>query len=315
MENLIMAQAPLSDDVLLDTLRVYEENNRNCYGAARLLGIPPQTFQNRLYRAKERFPQSKEERPQSGRWAYPRMVSKEAPNTKWIIGSDFHIWDGEPTLIYKAFVKLAKSLKVDGIILNGDVIDGARVSRHPPVRGFKAPKIEKEIETAKTWLRMLPTVKHKLWTMGNHDIRIDNYIAANANELDGYIMSLQDHFRDWEISWAFEINSNTEVRHRFRSGIHSGYSSSMAAGISTVTGHTHQLQVTAIRDRRGSRWGVETGTMADPFGPQFEYTEGAPNRAQCGFVVLSYDEDGNLMPPEICEVVYGRPVFRGQYVL
>lgn len=82
-----------------------------------------------------------------------------------------------------------------------------------------------------------------------------------------------------------------------------------------VTGHTHQLQMTAMRDRNGSRRGIETGTLADPFGPQFQYAEGSPSRSQMGFVVINFDEDGNLMPPELCEMIRGRPVFRGQYIM
>jgi len=308
-----MPAHPLSDEIMIETLRVYEQSGKNAHAAAKATGLPPNTFKARLTRAQTKYPNGPPDKPTVGQWMYPRMVAKEIPNSVWAIGSDIHIWDGDPPLIYKAFVKVCKMLKVHGIILNGDVIDGARISRHLPTRGARAPKIEKEIETAKAWLKLLPKTRERLWTMGNHDIRIDNYIASNANELDGYIMSLQEHFPDWEIAWAFDING-TEIRHRFRSGIHSGYNSSVNAGISTVTGHTHQLQVTAVRDRRGTRWGVETGTMADPNGPQFQYTEGAPSRAQQGFVVLTFDEDGVMMPPELCELVGGRPVFRGQYV-
>lgn len=81
-----------------------------------------------------------------------------------------------------------------------------------------------------------------------------------------------------------------------------------------VTNHTHQLQVTAVRNRNGSHWGIETGMLGDPNGRQFEYTEGAPSRAQEGFVVLSFDEDGYLLPPEFCEMVRGHPIFRGKRV-
>ena len=308
-----MPAHPLSDEIMIETLRVYEQSGKNAHAAAKATGLPPNTFKARLERAQTKYPNGAPDKPTVGQWMYPRMVAKEIPSSVWAIGSDIHIWDGDPPLIYKAFVKVCKMLKVHGIILNGDVIDGARISRHLPTRGSRAPKIEKEIDTAKAWLKLLPKTRERLWTMGNHDIRIDNYIASNANELDGYIMSLQEHFPDWEIAWAFDING-TEIRHRFRSGIHSGYNSSVNAGISTVTGHTHQLQVTAVRDRRGTRWGVETGTMADPNGPQFQYTEGTPSRAQQGFVVLTFDEDGVMMPPELCELVGGRPVFRGQYV-
>jgi len=310
-----MPTQPISFELLLETLRVFEDCNNNVSAAARSLNIPRQTFDHRLGRAREQFPNGSPEKNITGRWTYPRIITKDVPNTQWVIGSDLHIWDGDPPLIYKAFVKVCKSLKPDGIILNGDIIDGARISRHPSVRGSKAPKIEKEIETAKKWLKMLPKTKHRLWTMGNHDVRIDNYVASNANELDGYIMSLQEHFTDWEIAWAFELNNTVEIRHRFRGGIHAGWNNALHGGISMVTGHTHQLQMTAMRDRNGSRWGIETGTLADPFGPQFQYAEGSPSRSQMGFVVINFDEDGNLMPPELCEMIRGRPVFRGQYIM
>jgi len=243
------------------------------------------------------------------------MVRINAPNSRWIVGSDLHVWTGEPTLIYKAFCAVAKKLKVDGIILNGDIIDGARVSRHPAIRGSSAPKIDVEIETAKKWLKLLPHAKHKLWAMGNHDLRIDNYIAANANELSDYILSLSEHFRDYTFSFAFELNNTLEVRHRFRGGIHGAWNNTLHSGMNIATGHTHQLQVTAMRDRNGSRWGIETGTLADPFGPQFEYSEGSPSRSQMGFAVITFGENGEMFPPELCEMVGGRPIFRGDHVL
>ena len=312
-----MVAPKLSDEILIESLKLLEAHNNMPTVAAKSGNIPPSTFTHRIKLAFERFPKGLDdvkEIKRTSEWTYPRMKMIDAPGTKWIIGSDLHVWDGDPTLIYKAFVKVAKSLKVDGIILNGDIIDGARISRHPSIRGSKAPKIEKEIDTAKKWLRLLPNVKYKLWTLGNHDIRIDNYIAANASELDGYILSLHKHFTDWDFSFAFEING-TEVRHRFRAGIHSGYNNTLHSGINIITGHTHQLQVTAMRDRRGSRWGVETGMMADPTGPQFQYSEGTPSRSQQGFVVISFDEDGTMFPPELCEMINGRPVFRGGHVL
>ena len=311
-----MPTPPLSKEIMIETLRLWEENGRNANAASRSINISDKTFTHRLHKAQAEFPDGIPESIKAVRkWVYPRMITKDVPSTTWIIGSDLHIWDGEPPIIYQAFTKLCKTLKPDGVILNGDILDAARISRHPAVRGSAAPKFETEIETAKRWLKKIPKTKYRLWTIGNHDIRLDNYIASNANELDGFIDSLQDHFRDWEFAWAFELNQTVEIRHRFRSGIHAGYNSSQHAGISTITGHTHQLQVTAVRDRRGSRWGVETGTLADPYGPQFQYTEGSPSRTQMGFAVITFDEDGGMFPPELCEMMGGRPVFRGAHVL
>ena len=311
-----MGTKPLSDQVLIETHKTLIVSNHNYHEAARILKVSPQNLYNRLKRFQERFPNGLPEgEATANQWTYPRIKKINAPSSRWIIGSDLHVWSGEPPVIFKAFIAVAKKLKVDGIILNGDIIDGARISRHGIPLRSKSPKISHEIETAKKWLKLLPYTKYKCWTMGNHDIRLDNYIAQNASELDDYIVSLQEHFRDWEMAYAFELNENTEVRHRFRSGIHAAWNNALHGGINMLTGHTHQLAVTAQRDRRGSRYGIETGMLTDPDGPQFEYTEGAPNRAQQGFVVISFDDTGALMPPETCEMVRGRPIFRGDPVL
>ena len=147
----------------------------------------------------------------------------------------------------------------------------------------------------------------------NHDIRVNNYLANQANELEDYVGRLEDRFPDWTFCYATMINE-VEIRHRFRGGIHTAWNNALHSGVTMVTGHTHQLQMTAVRNRHGSHWGVEGGMLADPASKQFEYAEGAPSRAQEGFVVLSFDEDGHVMPPEFCEMVRGYPVFRGQKV-
>lgn len=308
-----MPTKKLSDEVLYETLKIYEANNRRVVDAAKSLNISHPTLLHRIKLALARFPKGIEEL-KAPSWTYPRLQIINKPNSRWIIGSDLHVWTETPPLIYQAFCKIAKQLKVTGIILNGDVIDGARISRHPNLRYSKAPKIDKEIEAAKKLLKMLPNAHYRLWTIGNHDIRIDNYIAQNASEMSDFIISLQEHFPIWKLAYAFEING-VEVRHRWRGGVHTAYTNTVQSGISMVTGHTHQLQVTAMRDRNGSRYGIECGMLADPLGPQFEYTEGQPNRWQPGFVVLSFDKEGQLMPPELCEMVRGRPVFRGSYVI
>ncbi len=149
--------------------------------------------------------------------------------------------------------------------------------------------------------------------MGNHDQRVDHYLANNAPELDDYAGRISDRFPTWEFCWAVNING-VEIRHRFRSGIHAGWNNALHSGVTTITGHTHQLQVTAVRNRNGTHWGIEDGMLGDPSHKCFEYGEGTPSRAQPGFLVLSFI-DGVLMPPEMCELINGEPVFRGKHVL
>jgi len=309
-----MPAKKLPDEVLIETMRMYEAAGFSIKGGARLSSLPRQTFEGRFNRAKERFPDGvPEEKKTKVTWTYERMKVVDEPSSIWIVGSDLHVWTDEPTPIFKAFCKLARKLKVTGIVMNGDVIDGARISRHGSMVGSQRPRIDKEIETAQQWFRKLPFTKYRFWTLGNHDLRLDNYLANQASELEEYAGRLHTRFPEWEFAYAFDVNG-TEIRHRFRSGIHAGWNNALHSGVNVVTGHTHQLQLTAMRDRRGTRWGVETGTMADPKGPQFEYAEGQPSRAQMGFVVLTFDEEGEMLPPELCEMVRGRPVFRGNYI-
>jgi hypothetical protein len=68
-----------------------------------------------------------------------------------------------------------------------------------------------------------------------------------------------------------------------------------------------------ISDYDGRRWGVDAGTLAEPYGDQFTYTEMNPVNWCSGFCVLTF-ENGKLLPPELCEVIDGIAYFRGQRV-
>ena len=317
-----------SDEYLLHLISIFNLCN-NVTATARTLHQPRTTVQFQLKAAEKKFPDLinvSSDRPinqhnikfnkpiQNERhWAIPKMYIPETHVRKVLVGGDAHFWPGEPPIMWKAFAKVAKKVKPDAIVLNGDILDGARVSRHGRYLGSKAPSVSEEIEMAHKCLKMLPTVPEQIWTMGNHDIRFDNYLANNAVELEDYTGSIVDRFSNWNFAWSTVIN-DVEIRHRFRGGIHTGWNNALHAGVSIVTNHTHQLQITAVRNRRGSHYGVETGMLGDPNSPAFEYTEGAPSRAIPGFVLLSFDKEGHLMPPELAEMIRGRPVFRGEYV-
>jgi hypothetical protein len=51
----------------------------------------------------------------------------------------------------------------------------------------------------------------------------------------------------------------------------------------------------------GTRYGVQTGTLADPHSPAFEYTEDNSRDWRPGGVLLSW-EKGRLILPEIFQV-------------
>lgn len=307
-----MVQPSLPDQVLLDTITLYRQALGNKTTAARLGKMSASTFRHRFELATQKFPQEALKDIDTCLHSYAPLVTPDEPIKSVLIGGDAHFWPGEASIMWRAFVKMAKTLKPDCIILNGDILDGASVSIHKRMLGVRVPKVVEEVETAQERLAELPKKAIKLWSMGNHDIRIDNFLANSANELEEYVGSFVDRFPAWRFAHAFNINE-VEVRHRFRGGIHTAWNNALHSGVSIVSSHTHQLQVTAVRSRK-TLYGIECGMLADPMHRCFEYTEFMPSRICPGFVFLTFDDGFELMPPQVCELVRGRPAFQGSYI-
>jgi predicted phosphodiesterase len=244
-----------------------------------------------------------------------RVIAHEVQNGNILIASDCHYWPGIETVAHLAFVKLIDQMKPTTIILNGDVFDGAQVSRHPPLMGVTTPTPKQEIEACQDRLSEIASASKnakKFFTFGNHDTRLFSRLAANTPELTD-MMSLFDYFPGWQTCWRVDINDDIAVKHRWHNGIHATWNNVLKSGKTLISGHLHQLRVTPFSDYNGRRYGVDSGTLAEPYGDQFTYTEANPVNWCSGFVVLTI-KDGMLLPPELCEVIDGVAYFRGKEV-
>jgi len=239
-----------------------------------------------------------------------------------MVASDCHYWPGVVTVAHQAFCKLAKALQPKLVVLNGDILDGARISRHPRIMWEQQPQLKDEIAAVQDRCAEIERAAARaaiIRTIGNHDARFENYLAANAPEFEEMTgCSLLDYLPRWRAGWAIHLNANTDawttIRHRpVGGGVHAAYNSTLRAGVHYLHGHLHKLQVTPWGDYRGRRYGVDTGTLAEPKSPQFAYTEAAPLNWASGFVVLTYHK-GRLLQPELCVVDGGVAYFRGQAV-
>jgi hypothetical protein len=105
------------------------------------------------------------------------------------------------------------------------------------------------------------------------------------------------------------------IKHRWKGGRYAGSNNTTFAGTNIITGHTHQLKVEPFTDYNGTRYGVQTGCLANPMGDQFvDYTEDNPKDWRSGFAVLTF-VDGKLLPPELIQVWdedKGEVTFRGK---
>ena len=224
-----------------------------------------------------------------------------------IVFSDAHFWPGVYTTAFKGLLWAIKELKPKAVIANGDIFDGAGISRHPRIGWAKAPSVMEELKACTISMGYIEEAakeaRHNVklvWPLGNHDARFETFLAANAPQYEhvkGF--TLRDHFPKWEPCWAVWMNENTVVKHRFKGGIHATHNNTMWSGKNIVTGHLHSLKVTPFSDYNGVRYGIDTGTLAEPYGPQFEdYTEHGPLNWRSGFAVLTF-VNGNLILPEL----------------
>lgn len=236
-----------------------------------------------------------------------------------LIGSDAHLWPGPASTALRAFAKFCADMKPRAVILNGDVIDAATISRHPPIGWETRPTVQQEIEAAQEHLHAIEKAAGKaarIWTLGNHDGRFETRLATAAPEFAKIAgVHLKDHFPLWRAAWSCWINDDVVVKHRYRGGIGATRLNALNAGKSMVTGHLHSLKVTPLTDYNGTRYGVDTGCLADPSHKAFvDYTEDAPLDWRSGFVVLTFHK-GRLLWPEVVSVFDAEHVeFRGSII-
>jgi hypothetical protein len=233
---------------------------------------------------------------------HPAATKVDIQEGHILIGSDSHYWPGFVTTAHRAFLEFAKEFQPKIIIKNGDEADFPQISRHAPIGWESRPKLAEEVDNLKAMLSEIEKVSPKsrrIWPLGNHDARFETRLATVAPEYANiHGVHLKDNFSNWEPCWACFVNKDTVVKHRLKGGINAVRSNTLNAGRTMVTGHLHSLKVTPLSDYNGTRWGVDCGTMADPYGPQFyNYTELAPLDWRSGFILLTFSK-GKLMWPE-----------------
>lgn len=250
-------------------------------------------------------------------------IDMQIENGVVIVFSDAHYFPGNISAAHKGLLHFIGKLKPKLVVCNGDAFDGATISRYPRIGWDAKPSVKQELEAVTERLDEVVKAARGLrngcklaWPLGNHDSRFETYLAANAGNYEGvHGFHLKDHFPEWLPCWALEINDHTVIKHRYKGGIHATHNNTVSSGKNIVTGHLHSLKVTPWTDYNGTRYGVDTGTLADadPYGEQFvDYLEGNPVNWRSGFAVLTF-KDGRLLMPEVVQVFDEDSVeFRGE---
>ncbi len=296
----------------------------NVPAAARHLGFPTQTLAHRVTEARRVGVIPLVQIPNKQGSARAIISSDKArfstniENGIVLVGSDAHYWPGHITTAHRAFVKFCKELQPVLTVMNGDIFDGATVSRHARIGWENRPTVKQELETVQERLAEIQDASGsalRAFPLGNHDARFESRVANELPEFQGVSgFHLKDHLPEWTPCWGVWINNNCVIKHRWKGGIHATYNNTLQSGVTLVTGHLHSLKVYPYTDYLGTRYGVDTGTLAEPYGPQFkDYTEDNPRSWRSGFAVLTFHK-GKLLWPEVVSVVGGSVDFRGKMV-
>ena len=255
--------------------------------------------------------------------AIERKIDLGIKNGTVIVFSDAHFWPGIRSTAFKGLLYAIGVYAPTAVIANGDIFDGASISRHARIGWDKSPSVIEELKACQACMSEIEEVakaaRHNvrlLWPLGNHDARFETFLAANAPQFEHTTgFKLSDHFQKWKKCWSVWLNEKVVVKHRNKGGIHATHNNTVQSGVTMVTGHLHSLKVTPYVDYNGVRYGVDTGTLADIYGPQFEnYLEQNPVNWRSGFAILTF-VNGVLLIPELVMVHTQDTIqFRGEVI-
>jgi len=237
-----------------------------------------------------------------------------------LVFSDAHFIPQQRSTAFKGLLWAIQEFKPKAVICNGDAFDGASISRHDASE--HQTSVIQELKACQAMLGEIEEAskaeRHNvklIFTYGNHDARFAAKLINHAPQFkDVHGFKLTDHIPDWEFCWACWPTDKVIVKHRYKGGVHATHNNTVNAGVSIVTGHLHSLKVTPFTDYNGNRFGVDTGTLAEPDGPQFTYGELNPSNHRSGFAVLTFFNGQLLWPELVHKFDEGLVEFRGEVI-
>ena len=188
--------------------------------------------------------------------------------------SDAHFWPGDNSTAYRGLLHVCKELRPQVVVCNGDAFDGSSISRFPRIGYDQTPTVKQEMDACDAALTAIEDASKGAkfyWPLGNHDARFEIRVANSIPEYGGVSgFTLKEHFPRWTPCWSVWMNEDTVIKHRYKGGIHAPWNNTISAGKNIVCGHLHSLKVYPLTDYNGDRFGVDTGTLSDIYGPKFE---------------------------------------------
>ncbi len=246
------------------------------------------------------------------------------PFRRILIFSDVHI----PFHAKKAWKLLLKvvALGWDEIVINGDFADCLSVSFHPrnPQRRYRLHLEIAAINKCLDELQAAAGDAKITYIGGNHEYRLDRYIAEKAPELYGLqgttfpdLLSLDDRGIAW-IPYkapAYRVGKLSVIHDIGRAGINTARQSLVDFGGNLVVGHSHRGGAAYQGTVRGeSHVCVNGGWLGDVGSVDYMHKDKATRDWQLGFTVAYVERASRNAHVSFVPIIQGRCLVDGKLI-
>lgn len=223
---------------------------------------------------------------------------------------------------FECMLKAAHEFKPDKVVLLGDFLDCYSVSdfSKDPARGYK---FKDELNAGSAALSNLGDLgaKEKIYIFGNHEDRLDRFIADKAPQLHGLVSienSLALKARGWKtISYKdhFKLGELFITHDTGRSGRYAIYQSMADFGDNVIIGHTHRLSYVVEGTARGTAHvGASFGWLGDFNKVNYMHTIRAKRDWAHGFGIGYMEPGTGVVHVQPVPIVNGKCVLEGKLV-
>lgn len=222
---------------------------------------------------------------------------------------------------FDCFLRVARGWRPHGCVVVGDFADFCEVSSHPKDPKRRIP-FSREVAGVNAALDQLDKALGKncwgVYLQGNHETRLERFVADKAPVLDGVVKTwdelLRLNERGWEVipyKQSLEVGELRITHDVGRAGVNSARASLLDTGANILFGHTHRL----IAHYQGQLYGnphvgMTCGWLGDPLAIDYRHRDSVRRDSIHGFATVHMLDNGVFWAQAI-PIINGKAVVDG----
>jgi hypothetical protein len=220
---------------------------------------------------------------------------------------------------FGCFLRVAAGWRPDGCVVLGDFADFCEVSSHPKDPKRRIP-FSREVAGVNEALDQLDAaLGRNCWgefLQGNHETRLERFVADKAPVLDGVVKPWDELLRLAERGWnitpykeSLEIGELRLTHDVGRAGVNSARASLLDTGANIAFGHTHRL-IAHYQGQLGggAHVGITCGWLGDPMAIDYRHRDSVRRDSIHGFATVHMLANGKFWITPV-------PIIAGQAVV